>query len=183
MQRIVRAPAGCARKRADKPKNAGVAPSAESGAPDQPLITVWAGVSAAVVAISIPGLAPDSLQVSLRGKCMMLRGAARDVLFSHDVLLPWPAMPNPVHIDDGSCILHVLLQRKQTPSRPIAGNAAQAIMNTVRVGLPSGSRRRGEESFILKSLEGMFGHDRHARREFPPVRGKRAACCAGIHRR
>jgi HSP20 family molecular chaperone IbpA len=137
----------------------------ESG--EQPLVTMWVGVQAIVVAISVPGVKPDNLQVSVLGSCLKLRGIARDSLFSQDISLPWPVEPNPVRVDDGSGLFHVLLQRKKTRAFPARIDPDSAILKSVRLYFATdgrrGARRGHGTSRILKSLEGYLGRERQAK--------------------
>lgn len=128
---------------------------------------MWVGVRAVVVAISIPRVEPDKLQVSVRGSCLKLRGAARENLFSQDISMPWPVEPSPLRIDDGSGVFHVLLQRKKSRSTPVRKDPESSILKSVRLYYATdgrwGARRGDGASLILKSLEGYFGRERHAK--------------------
>ncbi len=146
------------------------APGTETSCPGsglQPLVTMWVGVSAVVVAISVPGVEPDNLQVSVRGSCLKLRGAARDNLFSQDISLPWPVEPKPVRVDDGSGVFHVLLQRKKSRASPVRKDPDSATLKSVKLYFATdgrrGTRRGDGASLILKSLEGYVGRERHAK--------------------
>lgn len=146
-----------------------VAPGTENAYPgsgQQPLVAMWVGVRAVIVAISVPGEAPDNLQVSVRGSCLKLRGSARSHHLSQDIALPWPVEPHPVRVDDGSGVFHVLLQRKTIRPTPVKKDPDSAILKSVRLYYATdgrwGARRGDGASLILRSLERHFGCDRHA---------------------
>ena len=126
-----------------------------------PLVTLWAGQRAAVVAVSAPGIAADRIQISLRGCCLKLRGATGGNLLCQDLQLPWPVQSSPVRIDDGSGVFHILLQRKPVRAVSVRGASGPAVVKSIKIDcVAAGGGRR--ESLVLKSLEGILGMERRA---------------------
>jgi HSP20 family molecular chaperone IbpA len=80
---------------------------------DQAPVTMWIGVASVIVAISIPDVDPDDLEVSVLGTRLLFRGAAPGKYFSQDVELPCAVEAHPIHIPEGKGILYVLLVKKR----------------------------------------------------------------------
>ena len=80
---------------------------------DQAPVTMWIGVASVIVAVSIPDVDPDDLEVSVLGTRLLFRGAAPGKYFSQDVELPCAVEAHPIHIPEGKGILYVLLVKKR----------------------------------------------------------------------
>lgn len=93
-------------------------------------------------------------------------GCRPEPFHRQDIALPWAVEPNPVRVDDGSGVFHVLLQRKETGFVCDRGSLDSAILKSVQLYFAtdgrSGARRSDGASLRLKSLEGYFGRERHA---------------------
>jgi HSP20 family molecular chaperone IbpA len=75
-------------------------------------VTLWIGIKALVIAVTMPGIEPDGLRLSVRGTRLSLQGPAGIGSFSRDVDLPYPVEMPPIQIKDGKDTLYILLQRK-----------------------------------------------------------------------
>jgi HSP20 family molecular chaperone IbpA len=79
---------------------------------NQAPVTIWVGVASVIVAISIPDIEPDDLDVSVLGTRLIFRGTARSNYFSQDVDLPCVTEVHPIRIPDRKGILYILLVKK-----------------------------------------------------------------------
>ena len=75
-------------------------------------VTMWIGFKALVVAVSMPGVDPDPLRLSVRGTCLSLRDPSENSLFSKDIELPYTVDVPPIQFKDGNGTLYILLQKK-----------------------------------------------------------------------
>ncbi len=75
-------------------------------------VTLWIGIKALVVAVTLPGLNPDEIHLSVRGSRLELRGPSDSGFFSKDIDLPYHVELPPIQVRDGKDTLYILLQRK-----------------------------------------------------------------------
>jgi len=80
---------------------------------NQAPVTMWIGVASVIVAVSIPDVDPDDLEVSVIGNRLLFRGFTLSNDFSQDVELPCAVEAHPIHIPEGKGILYVLLVKKR----------------------------------------------------------------------
>jgi len=79
---------------------------------NQAPVTMWIGVASVIVAILIPNIDPDDLDVSVLGTRLLFRGTANSNYFSQDVDLPCAVEVHPIRVPDGNGILYILLMKK-----------------------------------------------------------------------
>jgi HSP20 family molecular chaperone IbpA len=77
-----------------------------------PLVTMWVGVKAIVIALSFPDGNLDDVQISIAGTCLLIRGAARSSVASQHIDLPCPVETHPIRIEDGRGTCYILLVKK-----------------------------------------------------------------------
>ncbi len=75
-------------------------------------VTLWIGIKALVVAVTLPGVNPDEMHLSVQGSSLKLRGPSETGSFSKDIDLPYPVELPPIQVRDGKDTLYILLQRK-----------------------------------------------------------------------
>jgi HSP20 family molecular chaperone IbpA len=75
-------------------------------------VTLWIGLKALVVAVAMPGVEPDDLSLSVRGRDLRLQGPAGTGTFSKNIDLPYDVEMPPILVKDGKDKLYILLQRK-----------------------------------------------------------------------
>jgi len=77
-----------------------------------PLVTMWIGVKAIVIALLLPDGNPDDIQISIAGTCLLIRGASRENFASQTIDLPCPVEAHPIRIEDGRGTCYILLLKK-----------------------------------------------------------------------
>ena len=75
-------------------------------------VTMWDGVKAIVIALSIAGGNPEDIQVSVVEDCLLVSGTAGNSSVSQSIGLPCPVETHPIRIEDDKGTLFVLLQKK-----------------------------------------------------------------------
>ena len=75
-------------------------------------VTLWIGIKALVVAVTLPDVNPDELLLTVRGASLTLQGPSSSGTFSKDIELPYPVEIPPIRVKDGKDTLYILLQRK-----------------------------------------------------------------------
>jgi HSP20 family molecular chaperone IbpA len=75
-------------------------------------VTLWIGIKALVVAVTLPDVDPDDLLLTVRGASLTLQGPSPTGNFSKDIDLPYPVEIPPIRVRDGKDTLYILLQRK-----------------------------------------------------------------------
>jgi hypothetical protein len=77
-----------------------------------PPVTMWIGVKAIVIALSLPDGNPDDVRISIAGTCLLIRGIARGSAADLDIDLPCPVETHPIRIEDGLGTCYILLVKK-----------------------------------------------------------------------
>jgi HSP20 family molecular chaperone IbpA len=77
-----------------------------------PLVTMWIGVKAIVIALSLPDGNPGDVQISIVGTCLLIRGTARSSVADQNIDLPCPVETHPIRIEDGRGTCYILLVKK-----------------------------------------------------------------------
>jgi HSP20 family molecular chaperone IbpA len=85
----------------------------EHRALNQAPVTVWVGISSVIVAISIPDIDPDDLDVSVLGTRLSFRATAHSRHFSQDVDLPCTVEAHPIRVKGDRGVQYILLVKKQ----------------------------------------------------------------------
>ena len=75
-------------------------------------VTLWIGIKALVVAVTLPDVNPDELVLTVRGASLTLQGPSSTGYFSKDIDLPYTVEIPPIQVKDGKDTLYILLQRK-----------------------------------------------------------------------
>jgi HSP20 family molecular chaperone IbpA len=77
-----------------------------------PLVTMWDGVKAIVIALSFADGNPEDIQISIVENCLLVRGPAQKRFVRQDIDLPCPVETRPIRIEDDKGTIYVLLQKK-----------------------------------------------------------------------
>jgi HSP20 family molecular chaperone IbpA len=77
-----------------------------------PLVTMWIGVKAIVIALSLPDGNPDDVRISIAGTCLLIRGTARSSVVDQNIDLPCPVETHPIRIEDDRGTCYILLMKK-----------------------------------------------------------------------
>jgi HSP20 family molecular chaperone IbpA len=75
-------------------------------------VTLWIGIKALVAAVTVPGIEPDDLNLSVHGTRLSLHGPDGTGAFSKDIELPYAVEMPPILVKDEKDTLYILLQRK-----------------------------------------------------------------------
>jgi HSP20 family molecular chaperone IbpA len=77
-----------------------------------PMVTMWIGLKAIVIAIAFPDGSHEDVQISIVETCLLIRGIERSNFVSQSIDLPCPVETHPIQIDDGRGTTYILLQKK-----------------------------------------------------------------------
>ncbi len=77
-----------------------------------PLVTMWVGVKAIVIALSFPDCIPDDIRISIVGTCLLITGTAQSNFASLNIDLPCPVETHPIRTEDGRGTCYILLLKK-----------------------------------------------------------------------
>jgi len=80
---------------------------------NQAPVTIWVGISNVIVAVEIPDIDSDDLEVLVLGTRLIFRGSARSNFFRQIIDLPCDVEMHPIRITDGKGTLYFLLVKKQ----------------------------------------------------------------------
>jgi hypothetical protein len=77
-----------------------------------PLVTMWVGVKAIVIALSFPDCIPDDIRISIAGTCLLITGTGQSNFASLNIDLPCPVDTHPIRTGDdgGTCYILLLKQ-------------------------------------------------------------------------